>query len=116
MPGAARLRRPISIGVKAFGRRSACADREMSFASAEADARRGAPGKADFNRREGLRPMVGLRRPEERSLRRRRPMPGAARLRRPISIGGKAFGRWSACADRENPFASAKADARRASA
>jgi hypothetical protein len=31
-------------------------------------------------------------------------------------IGGKAFGRWSACADRENPFASAKADARRASA
>jgi hypothetical protein len=88
-PGAVRLRRPISIGVKAFGRRSACADREMSFASAEADARRGAPWKADFNRREGLRPTVGLRRPEERSLRRRRPTPGAVRLRRPISIGVK---------------------------
>jgi len=152
-PGAVRLGRPISIGVKAFGPRSACADRKSVlcvgggrrlarcawegrfqsawrpladgrpaptgrafFASAEADAWRGAPWKADFNRREGLRPMVGLRRPEERSLRRRRPMPGAARLRRPISIGGKAFGRWSACADRENPFASAKADARRASA
>jgi hypothetical protein len=62
-PARQRLRRPISIGVKAFGRWSACADREVSFASAEADAWRGAPGKADFNRREGLRPMVGLRRP-----------------------------------------------------
>ena len=36
--------------------------------------------------------MVGLRRPEERSLRRRRPTPGAVRLGRPISIGVKAFG------------------------
>jgi hypothetical protein len=92
MPGAVRLRRPISIGGKAFGRWSTCADREVSFASAEADAWRGAPGKADFNRWEGLRPTVDLRRPEERSLRRRRPMPGAVRLGRPISIGGKAFG------------------------
>ncbi|MFZ8843309.1 hypothetical protein, partial [Thermoflexus sp.] len=49
-------------------------------------------------------------------LRRRRPTPGAVRLGRPISIGVKAFGRWSACADREMSFASAEADARRASA
>jgi len=99
-PGAVRLGRPISIGVKAFGRWLACADRKSVlcvgggrrlarcalegrfqsawrpsadgwpaptgrafFASAEADAWRGAPAKADFNRREGLRPMVGLRRP-----------------------------------------------------
>jgi hypothetical protein len=46
--------------------------------------------------------MVGLRRPEERSLRRRRPTLGAVRLGRPISIGVKAFGRWSACADRKS--------------
>jgi hypothetical protein len=50
---------------------------------------------------EGLRPTVGLRRPGKRSLRRRRPTPGAQRLERPISIGAKAFGRRSACADRE---------------
>ena len=117
---AERLGRPISIGVKAFGRRSACAPNEfglqgpsasgrpaptgkVSFASAEADARRAAPWKADFNRREGpsaggrparrmnsasrgLRPAVGLRRPRKRSLRRRRPTPGAQRPGRPISI------------------------------
>jgi hypothetical protein len=69
-PGAQRLRRPISIGVKAFGRRSACTPNsfgpqgpsadgrpaptgKVPFASAEADAWRGAPLKADFNRREG---------------------------------------------------------------
>gem|GEM_PF-4468351 len=34
--------------------------KRISFASAEADAWRGAPEKADFNRREGLRPTVGL--------------------------------------------------------
>jgi hypothetical protein len=154
-PGAQRLERPISIGGKAFGRWSACADRggvfcvgegrrlarsawrgrfqsaggpsadgrpvrrmnsafeglqptvglrrpkRISFASVEADAWRGAPGEADFNRREGLRPMVGLRRPGRCLLRRRRPTLGAERLERPISIGGKAFGRWSACADRK---------------
>jgi len=43
---------------------------------------------------EGLWPVVGLRRPGKRSLRRRRPTPGAQRLERPISIGAKAFGRW----------------------
>jgi hypothetical protein len=48
-----------------------------SFASAEADAWRGAPLKADFNRRGGLRPAVGLRRPGGGLLRRRRPTPGA---------------------------------------
>jgi hypothetical protein len=115
-PGAVRLGRPISIGVKAFGRWSACADREDRFCVGGGRRPARCAWKADFNRREGLRPTVGLRRPEERSLRRRRPTPGAVRLGRPISIGGKAFGRWSACADRENPFASAKADARRASA
>jgi hypothetical protein len=109
-PGAQRLGRPISIGVKAFGRRSACVPNEfglpgpsadgrpaptgrVSFASAEADARRAAPWKADFNRREGLRPAVGLRRPGGCLLRRRRPTLGAQRLGRPISIGVKAFGR-----------------------
>jgi hypothetical protein len=126
-PGAERLGRPISIGVKAFGRRSACVPNEfglpgpsadgrpaptgrVSFASAEADAWRAAPWEADFNRREGLRPAVGLvcrmnsasrglrptvglRRPGGCLLRRRRPTPGAQRLGRPISIGVKAFGR-----------------------
>jgi hypothetical protein len=33
-------------------------------ASAKADAWRIAPGKADFNRREGLQPTAGLRRPK----------------------------------------------------
>jgi hypothetical protein len=82
------------------------------FALAEADAWRGAPGEADFNRRgrlwpvvglgrrmnsasRGLRPAVGLRRPEKASLRRRRPTLGAERLERPISIGVRA------CADRK---------------
>jgi hypothetical protein len=89
-----RLEGPISIGTKAFGQRSACADRE------------------------------GV-------LRRRRPTPGAERLERPISIGTKAFGRRSACAPNEfglgpsadgrpvpteKRFASAEADAWRASA
>jgi len=45
--------------------------------------------------------MVGLRRPEKASLRRRRPTPGAERLERPISIGVGAFGRWSACTPNE---------------
>jgi len=38
---------------------------------------------------EGLRPMVGLRRParQRQAARRRRPTPGAKRLKRPISIG-----------------------------
>jgi hypothetical protein len=34
---------------------------KASLASAEADAWREAPWKADFNRRESLRPMAGLR-------------------------------------------------------
>jgi hypothetical protein len=45
----------------AFGQRSAYADRGTSLASVEADAWRAAPWKADFNRHEGLRPVVGLR-------------------------------------------------------
>jgi hypothetical protein len=139
--GAERPERPISIGGRASGRRSACADREsvlcvgggrrlacsasegrfqsaggpsangrpaptgrVSSASAEADAWRGAPEKADFNRRESLRPTVGLRRPGGCLLRRRRPTLGVERLRRPISIGGRAFGRWLACADRGGVF------------
>jgi len=44
----------------------------------------------------GLQPAVGLRRPGGGLLRRRRPTPGAERLRRPISIGVEAFGRRSA--------------------
>jgi len=71
----------------------------LSFVSAEADARRGAPLKADFNRRESLRPTVGLCRPGGCPLRRRRPAPGAgcAEWIRPQG----ASGRRSACADRE---------------
>jgi hypothetical protein len=46
--------------MKAFGRRSACADREVPFASAKADAWRAAPWKADFNRRKSLRPALGM--------------------------------------------------------
>jgi len=119
--GAQRLEGPISIGTKAFGPRSACAPNEfglggpladgrpaptgeLSFASAKADARRIAPWKADFHRHGGLRPAVGLRRPGRCLLRRRRPTLGAQRLGRPISIGTKAFGRRSACADREGVF------------
>jgi len=60
---------------------------KVSFASAKADAWRIAPWKADFNRHEGLRPTVGLRRPGRYLLRRRRPTLGAQRLGRPISIG-----------------------------
>jgi hypothetical protein len=76
----------------AFGQRSACADRKASFASAEADAWRGAPERADFNRREG-------------------PSANGRPARRMNSAWG-AFGRRSACADREKiPFASAEADA-----
>ncbi len=41
---------------------------------------------------------------EKRSPRRRRPTPGASRLERPISIGGKAFGQRPACADRRIPL------------
>jgi hypothetical protein len=75
--------------------------KRISFASAEADAWRAAPGKADFNRRESLRPTVGLRRPGGCLLRRRRPTLGVERPERPISIGGRAFGQRSACADRK---------------
>jgi hypothetical protein len=129
--GVQRLGRPISIGTEAFGRRSACADRGTSLASAKADAWRAAPWKADFNRHEGLRPTVGLRRP--RNLRPavglRRPRNVACvgegrRLarsawrgrfqsaRRPSALGGpSANGRPAPTGGLS--FASAKADARR---
>jgi hypothetical protein len=147
-PGAERLGRPISIGVEAFGRWSACADRRgllrrrrptpgaqrlegrfqsawrpsaggrpaptgrVSFALAEADAWRAAPWKADFNRRGGLRPMVGLRRPGGGLLRRRRPTPGAQ-----APLEGRFQSAWRPSAGgRPAPtgrgsFASAEADA-----
>jgi hypothetical protein len=72
-----------------------------------------APQKADFNRREGLRPTVGLRRPKNTLRVGEGRRPARKRLRRPISIGAKAFGQRSACADRKILSASAKADARR---
>jgi hypothetical protein len=87
--------------------------KKASFASAKADARRIAPEEADFNRREGLRPTVGLRRPrkpfasakadarraapEEADFNRREGLRPTVGLRRP-----------------RKPFASAKADAWRA--
>jgi len=49
--------------------------RRVSFASAGADAWRGARRMNSASG--GLRPTVGLRRPEKASLRRRRPTPGA---------------------------------------
>jgi hypothetical protein len=78
----------------AFGRRSACAPNEFGPQGPLANGRPAptekrslrrrrptpgarAPWKADFNRREGLRPTVGLRRPRRCLLRRRRPTPGA---------------------------------------
>jgi hypothetical protein len=82
--GVQRLGRPISIGTKAFGRRSACMPNEFGLG--------------------GLRPTVGLRRPEDCLLRRRRPTLGVQRLGRPISIGTEAFGQRSACADRRIVF------------
>jgi hypothetical protein len=109
--GVQHLEGPISIGTKAFGRRSACMPNEFGLG--------------------GLRPTVGLRRPEDCLLRRRRPTLGVQHLEGPISIGTKAFGRRSACMPNEfglgrplangRPaptgkvsFASAKADAWRA--
>jgi hypothetical protein len=113
-PGAERLRRPISIGVEAFGRRSACADREGVFcvgggrrlARSASEGRFQSAWRPSAGDREvsfasaeadawrpTVRPMVGLRRPGGCLLRWRRPTPGAQRLRRPISIGVGAFGR-----------------------
>jgi hypothetical protein len=48
-----------SKGLSANGRPAPT--KGLSLASAKADARRATPEKADFNRREGLRPTVGLR-------------------------------------------------------
>jgi hypothetical protein len=81
--------------------RPAPTGKTLPFASAKADARRAALGEADFNRRESLRPTVGLRRPKRHPSRRRRPTPSAQRPERPISIGVKAFGQRSAYADRK---------------
>jgi hypothetical protein len=83
------------------------------FASAEADAWRASALRGRFQSASkaftpnefGLQGPLAGGRPtptwESVLLRRRRPTPGAQRLRRPISIGTKAFGRWSACADLE---------------
>jgi hypothetical protein len=110
-PGAERLGGPISIGAKAFGRWSAYVPNEFGLKRPSAGGR---PA-----------PTGGF------LLRRRRPTPGAQRLEGPISIGAKAFGRWSACTPNEfglkgpsaggrpaptgrGSFASAEADAWRA--
>jgi hypothetical protein len=71
-PGAQRLGRPISIGVKAFGRRSACAPNEFGLPGPSANGRPAPTGRVSFASAE--------------------PTPGAQRLGRPISIGVKAFG------------------------
>jgi REP element-mobilizing transposase RayT len=68
-PGAQRLGRPISIGVKA------CADREgVLCVGGGRCLARGAPNEFGLG---SLRPTVGLRRPERRLLRRRSPTLGA---------------------------------------
>jgi len=133
-PGAQRPERPISIGVKAFGRRSACGPNEFGLPGPSANGRPAPTEKRSLRRR---RPTPGAQRPgrpisigvkafgrrsayvpnefglpgpsangrpaptEKRSLRRRRPTPGAQRLGRLISIGVKAFGRRSACVPNE---------------
>jgi hypothetical protein len=78
-----------------------------------------APWKADFNRREGLRPAVGpmrrmnstfeglrptvgLRRPGDPICVGKGRRPARKRLGRPISIGATAFGRRPACAGQKN--------------
>jgi hypothetical protein len=73
-PGAQRLGRPISIGVKAFGRRSACAPNEFGLGRPSADGRPAPTGKAVFCVGEGRRPA-------------------RERLGRPISIGRSGFSR-----------------------
>jgi hypothetical protein len=122
----ARRMNSASRGLAADGRPAPTG--RVSFASAEADAWREAPWKADFNRRESLRPTVGPGRRMNSASRglaaggrpaptesisgvRRRPTPGAKRPGRLISIGVKACGRRSACADRKASLASAEADA-----
>jgi hypothetical protein len=47
-PGAQRLGRPISIGVKAFGRRSACAPNEFGLQGPSANGRPAPTGKVPF--------------------------------------------------------------------
>jgi hypothetical protein len=110
-PGAQRLEGPISIGTKAFGRRSACADREgvLCVGGGRRLARSAVEGRFQSAQKPSAdgRPAPT----EKRSLRRRRPTPGAQRLEGPISIGTKAFGQRSACADRKAFPASAEADA-----
>jgi hypothetical protein len=128
-PGAQRLGRPISIGAKASGRRSACADREISFALAKADARRAsalegrfqsAGRPPDSGRRmrrmnstsRGLRPTVGLRRPGDLICIGEGRRPARKRLGRPISIGGKAPRQRSADASNEFDLKGPSADGR----
>ena len=80
----------------------ASAPGEADFQSAQKPSAGGRPWVSNEFDLKGLGPTVGLRRPIP--LRRRRPTPGAERLGRLISISAKAFGRGSACADRESIF------------
>jgi hypothetical protein len=88
-----RLEGPISIGTKAFGRRSACAPNEFGLERPSANGRPAPTGRGfcvgggrrlarsalrgRFQSAKSLRPTVGLCRPKSGSLRRRRPTPGA---------------------------------------
>jgi hypothetical protein len=69
----------------------------VSFASAEADAWRAAPWKADFNRRESLRPTVGPGRRMNSASR------GLAADGRPAPTGRVSFASAEADARREAP-------------
>jgi hypothetical protein len=86
-PARQRLGGPISIGVKAFGRWLACADREGVLRRRRPTPGAPAPWKADFNRRKSLRPTVGLRRPESIFCVGGGRRPARQRLEGPISIG-----------------------------
>jgi hypothetical protein len=95
------LRRPGGIFCVGGGRRLARSALEGRFQSAQKPSADGWPARRMNSASRGLRPAVGLRRPGGffcvgggRRLARQR-------LEGPISIGAKAFGRWSACADRE---------------
>jgi hypothetical protein len=95
------LRRPRNVACVGEGRRLACSAWRGRFQSARRPSADGRPACRMNSAWGGLRPTVGLRRPEDCLLRRRRPTLGVQRLGRPILIGTEAFGRWSACAPNE---------------
>jgi len=108
----APTRKTLLASAKADARRVSAL--EGRFQSAQKPPANSRPARRMNSASRGLRPTVGLRRPGRRSLRRRRPTPGAQRLKRPISIGAEPSADSRPALTEESLFASAKADARRA--